>query len=85
MAAGSSALYLDQHSVGFLDEGDLAFLGQFALLRDYRDKEQELGQWNGRLREQGMAEVNSRRVTNLGTFRAYVGATCAAIRASIPT
>ena len=67
------ALYLDQHSVGFLDEGDLAFLGEFALLRDYlRDKEQELGQWNGRLREQGMAEVNSRRVTNLGTFRAYV-------------
>ena len=67
------ALYLDQHSVGFLDEGDLAFLGEFALLRDYlREKEQELGQWNGRLREQGVAEVNSRRVTNLGTFRAYV-------------
>ncbi|WP_315387654.1 mechanosensitive ion channel domain-containing protein [uncultured Stenotrophomonas sp.] len=67
------ALYLDQHSVGFLDEGDLAFLGQFALLRDYlQAKEQELGQWNGRLREQGVAEVNSRRVTNLGTFRAYV-------------
>ncbi len=67
------ALYLDQHSVGFLDEGDLAFLGEFALLRDYlQAKEQELGQWNGRLREQGVAEVNSRRVTNLGTFRAYV-------------
>ncbi|PZP79031.1 MAG: mechanosensitive ion channel protein MscS [Stenotrophomonas maltophilia] len=67
------ALYLDQHSVGFLDKGDLAFLGEFALLRDYlQEKEQELGQWNGRLREQGVAEVNSRRVTNLGTFRAYV-------------
>ena len=67
------ALYLDQHSVGFLDEGDLAFLGEFALLRDYlHEKAQELGQWNGRLREQGVAEVNSRRVTNLGTFRAYV-------------
>ncbi|MBW8775617.1 MAG: mechanosensitive ion channel [Stenotrophomonas sp.] len=60
------ALYLDQHSVGFLDEGDLAFLGEFALLRDYlRDKEQELGQWNGRLREQGVAEVNTLLVRQL--------------------
>lgn len=67
------ALYLDQHSVGFLDDGDLQFLGQFALLGDYlQQKELELGQWNGRLREQGMADVNSRRVTNLGTFRVYV-------------
>ncbi|MBK0028001.1 mechanosensitive ion channel [Stenotrophomonas sp. S48] len=67
------ALYLDQHSVGFLDDGDLQFLGQFALLGDYlQQKEQELGQWNGRLREQGVADVNSRRVTNLGTFRVYV-------------
>lgn len=67
------ALFLDQHSVRFMEEQDLAFLGQFALLGDYlRGKQQELGQWNGRLREQGVAEVNSRRVTNLGTFRAYV-------------
>jgi len=67
------ALFLDQHSVRFMEEDDLAFLGQFALLGDYlRGTQQELGQWNGRLREQGVAEVNSRRVTNLGTFRAYV-------------
>lgn len=67
------ALYLDQHSVGFLGADELQRLGQFALIGDYlRDKAQELEQWNGRLREQGVAEVNSRRVTNLGTFRAYV-------------
>ncbi|WMJ67598.1 mechanosensitive ion channel domain-containing protein [Stenotrophomonas sp. 24(2023)] len=67
------ALYLDQHSVGFLDAQDLAFLGQFALLGDYlQGKQQELAQWNDRLRQDGVAEVNSRRVTNLGTFRAYV-------------
>ncbi|KAF1014252.1 MAG: Miniconductance mechanosensitive channel YbdG [Stenotrophomonas maltophilia] len=67
------ALFLDQHSVGFLDEQDLAFLGQFALLGDYlQGKQQELAQWNQQLRERGASEVNSRRVTNLGTFRAYV-------------
>ncbi len=67
------ALYLDQHSVAFLDETSRAALGQFSLLDEYlRGKDDELAQWNARLREQGLAEVNSRRVTNLGTFRAYI-------------
>lgn len=67
------SLYLDQHSVGFLAPDDRARLGQFALLSDYlRGKDEELAHWNAQLRERGMDEVNSRRVTNLGTFRAYV-------------
>ncbi|MGH8089662.1 MAG: mechanosensitive ion channel family protein, partial [Stenotrophomonas sp.] len=67
------ALYLDQHSVGFLDASALAALEQFAVLGDYlRDKQAELAQWNDQLQAKGVASVNARRVTNLGTFRAYV-------------
>ena len=67
------ALYLDQHSVGFLDAAALQRLEQFAVLGDYlREKQAELTQWNTQLQAQGVAAVNARRVTNLGTFRAYV-------------
>lgn len=67
------SIILDQHSVGFLDGRGREHLGQLALIGDYlRDKDAELAQWNAALREKGAAEINSRRVTNLGTFRAYV-------------
>ena len=67
------ALYLDQHSVGFVDAPMLAELEQFAVLGDYlREKQAELQQYNAGLQAKGMAAVNARRVTNLGTFRAYV-------------
>jgi miniconductance mechanosensitive channel len=67
------ALYLDQHSVGFVDAQALQRLEQFAVLGDYlREKQAELTQWNIQLQAQGVAAVNARRVTNLGTFRAYV-------------
>ncbi len=67
------ALYLDQHSVGFLDEAAVDRLEQFSVLGDYlREKQEELDQHNAQLQAQGLAAVNARRVTNLGTFRAYV-------------
>ena len=67
------ALYLDQHSVGFLDEAAVDQLEQFSVLGDYlREKQGELDQHNAQLQAQGLAAVNARRVTNLGTFRAYV-------------
>ncbi|WP_305806242.1 mechanosensitive ion channel domain-containing protein [Stenotrophomonas sp. YIM B06876] len=67
------SLRLDQRSVHFLDQGELARLGQFALLGDYlQGKREELQRWNGEISARGMAPVNARRVTNLGTFRAYV-------------
>jgi len=67
------ALYLDQHSVGFVDATRLAELEQFAVLGEYlREKQSELQQWNAQLQAKGVAAVNARRVTNLGTFRAYV-------------
>lgn len=67
------ALYLDQHSVCFLDEAAVDQLEQFSVLADYlREKQDELDQHNAQLQAQGLAAVNARRVTNLGTFRAYV-------------
>jgi len=67
------SLYLDQHSVRFLDAQAREELGRFALLGDYlREKDAELDAWNADLRQRGAAEINSRRVSNLGTFRVYV-------------
>src|SRR5690606_14941659 len=50
-----------------------AALRRFALLDGYLDRKQgELDAWNAGLAEQGRDPVNSRRITNIGTFRAYV-------------
>mgnify|MGYP005754315973 CR=1 FL=1 len=66
------ALLLDQHSVRFLREDEIGRLGRFALIRDYLEhKRGEIKRWNEQLREDGMEPVNTRRLTNLGTFRAY--------------
>jgi len=67
------SLYIDQKSVRFLDEADVARLEELILLDEYLDhKRQELSRWNQKLSEQGATERNYRRVTNLGTFRMYV-------------
>jgi miniconductance mechanosensitive channel len=67
------AILLDQHSVRFLSPREAAGLRRFRLLDDYLDaKARELGAWNARLDAGGGEPVNQRRITNLGTFRAYV-------------
>ncbi|KLI97617.1 mechanosensitive ion channel family protein [Luteimonas sp. FCS-9] len=67
------ALYLDQRSVRFLAPEEIARFRRFVLLDAYLDrKDQELADWNTALAERGAEPVNHRRVTNLGTFRAYV-------------
>ncbi|WP_269792685.1 mechanosensitive ion channel domain-containing protein [Stenotrophomonas sp. Iso1] len=67
------SIYLDQHSVRFVDAQGLQRLSQFALLDDYlAGKQQELQQWNAQVAQAHPEPVNARRLTNLGTFRAYV-------------
>ncbi|UNK42175.1 mechanosensitive ion channel family protein [Luteimonas sp. S4-F44] len=67
------ALYLDQRSVRFLAADEIARFRRFVLLDAYLDrKDQELSDWNTALAARGAEPVNHRRVTNLGTFRAYV-------------
>jgi miniconductance mechanosensitive channel len=61
------SVFLDVHSIRFLEEADIAELKKFKLLREYLDqKVQEL---------QAIQEpetINRRRLTNLGTFRHYL-------------
>ncbi|MGN5519530.1 mechanosensitive ion channel family protein [Halopseudomonas sp. Lyrl_26] len=67
------ALMLDQQSVHFLDDRERAHLHRFRLLDEYLNaKEAEIGEWNRQLKESGQEPVNTRRITNIGTFRAYV-------------
>jgi len=65
------SLLLDQNSIRFLTDEETAKFKRFALLKDYIDnKKQELEAANAALN--GDANVNLRRLTNVGTFRAYV-------------
>lgn len=67
------SLYLDQQSVHFLDADERKRLYRFSLLEDYLvNKRKEIDEWNAKLAERGQDPVNTRRVTNLGTFRAYI-------------
>ncbi|WP_313330286.1 mechanosensitive ion channel family protein [Pseudomonas oryzihabitans] len=67
------ALNIDQNSVHFLSDAEREHLHRFNLLDDYLTaKEQELADWNRKLEKRGQEPVNTRRVTNLGTVRAYV-------------
>ncbi len=67
------AIHLDQHSTRFLEPDEVARFRRFRLLDAYLDgKSSELQDWNAKLAERGAEPVNRRRVTNLGTFRAYV-------------
>lgn len=69
------ALLLDQDSVRFLDDDACMRLSAFAVLDKYlHHKREELDDWNARLGDAADAAVNTRRLTNLGSFRAYVTA-----------
>ena len=67
------SLMIDQSSIRFLTEAERARLRRLFLLDDYlRKKEQEIDDWNSKLNDHGKDPANTRRITNIGTFRAYV-------------
>ncbi len=67
------SLYLDQQSVHFLSQDECERLHRFNLLSEYlAEKTQEIQAWNAKLAERGEEPVNTRRITNIGSFRAYV-------------
>jgi len=69
------ALYIDAASVRFLDADTLGRLAELRLLADYLpSRQQEVARWNAALGEAGEVAGNRRRLTNLGTFRAYAQA-----------
>ncbi|MGV8941966.1 MAG: mechanosensitive ion channel family protein [Lysobacter sp.] len=67
------ALLIDQSSVRFLEPDERTRLQRIALIDSYLDdKRHELEAYNETLLSAGKDPVNTRRVTNIGTFRAYV-------------
>lgn len=66
------AIFIDVSSIRFQTQDEVDHFMRFALLKDYiSDKEQELVDYNAGLEAEVDSEVNKRRLTNAGTFRAY--------------
>ena len=65
------SLFVDQSSVHFMSDEEQQKLKEFLLLDQYLDaKQSEIEDFNKHLSHQ--SRYNQRRLTNLGTFRAYV-------------
>jgi miniconductance mechanosensitive channel len=69
------SLSIDLTSVHFLSEEQIADVKRITLIQDYLErKERELREHNEKLNIDDSVLVNGRRLTNIGTFRAYVSA-----------
>jgi miniconductance mechanosensitive channel len=67
------SIMIDQNSVNFLKSGGKTELLKLDVLRPYLlRKEDELAHCNDAKDDGSVEDVNRRRLTNLGTFRAYV-------------
>jgi miniconductance mechanosensitive channel len=65
-------IFIDVSSIRFQTQDEVNHFTRFALLQDYvKNKEQDLADYNAGLATEVDAEVNRRRLTNVGTFRAY--------------
>ena len=66
------AIHIDVSSIRFQTREEVDHFTRFALLKDYiLEKEQELADYNAGLATEIDEEVNRRRLTNMGTYRAY--------------
>lgn len=69
------SLFINASTVHFLSEEEVDALSEIRLLEEYLSKkEEEVEKWNQALGEKGRIVANQRRLTNLGTFRAYTDA-----------
>ena len=67
------SLYVNMASIRFLTDEEADRFSRFALLKDYiREKQYELETYNAAYADDPEAIVNARRLTNIGTFRAYI-------------
>lgn len=65
-------LFVDAGSVGFLDDAEIERLSKLHLLGSYlTDKQRSLADANAALGTAAGVPANTRRLTNIGTFRAY--------------
>ncbi|MFW5751018.1 MAG: mechanosensitive ion channel family protein, partial [Planctomycetota bacterium] len=69
------SIYIDIETIRFLDDEDLDRFGRFALLKHYiASKRADIAAHNKSAQYDPDTIVNARRLTNLGTFRAWVDA-----------
>lgn len=67
------SINIDLNSIRFLHAEEIERFESFVLLRDYlRDKREELEAYNRRIGSGHEPQVNLRRLTNIGTLRAYI-------------
>ncbi len=66
------AIHLDLNSIKFCDDALLTRLTRVPYMADYlAEKQQEIDTWNGGHGEGSSTALHPRRLTNIGTFRAY--------------
>ncbi len=69
------AIYIDQTSIRFCNESMIEKFRTFELLEPYlKSKIAEIDSANANKKTNMQAQVNGRRLTNIGTFRAYIEA-----------
>ena len=69
------SLLIDQNSVRFLSDEEVVDLKKFNVLKEYlANAREELADWNQKELASDDAPVNARRLTNIGTLRAYIAA-----------
>lgn len=67
------SIYIDQNSIAFCDDEMLDRFGKFHLIKDYVNKKRdEVKKYNEEKELDVSQIVNGRRLTNVGTFRAYL-------------
>ena len=66
------SIFIDVSSIRFQTQDEVTHFRRFALLKEYiENKTQELADYNENLPTKVDSEVNTRRLTNIGTLRAY--------------
>jgi miniconductance mechanosensitive channel len=69
------SISINASTIRFLTEEEIRKFRRFVLLTDYIDRKvEELREFNARYGEDPELIINQRRLTNIGTFRAYVDA-----------
>lgn len=67
------SINIDMTSVRFLTDEEIEKFSHFAMLKDYiAQKKEELAEYNKSFAHDPELKVNGRRLTNVGTFRAYL-------------
>ncbi|MEO0589028.1 MAG: mechanosensitive ion channel family protein [Pseudomonadota bacterium] len=67
------SIHLDHNPIRFLTDDEVEDLKRFKILQPYlTGKSEELASWNADNLRGEDARVNARRLTNIGTFRAYI-------------